>query len=301
MNHQIDLRHIRYFAVLAEELHFGRAAERLNMAQAPLSQQIRQLEERIGTSLFHRTTRHVQLSAAGHRFASYAQRILSDVDEAIRFTRATTSEEAGRIRVGCINMVMATILPGAIKQLKQLHPATIVTPVTHTTGVQIQMLLDDQLDLALTRPTSLPNYLHGEVIFQESFCVALPADHPLTALTTLEAHHLDNVQLMNFTAKLGTGYGREIHRALKRAGVKPVIGAEFIDTSSALCLVSASEGVAILPRSAAWLSQPGVVFRPINLPGATADIMLVSRNVAMDVKTRDLAGLIRQIARALPV
>lgn len=298
MSTQIELRHFRYFSVLAEELHFGRAAERLNMAQAPLSQQIRQLEERIGVPLFHRTTRHVQLSAAGHRFLPYAQRILEDVDEAIRFTRVQSSDEVGKIRVGCINMVLATILPGAIRMLKQLHPATSVIPVTQTTGIQIEMLLDDRLDLALTRPTSLPNYLHGEIIFRETFCAAIPSDHPLAHLETLEATDLDNVELMNFAAKLGTGYEREIHRAIKRAGAHPVTGSEFTDTSSALCLVGAGDGIAILPRSVAMTAQPGVIFRPINLPGATADIMLVSRNISSDVKTRDLAAFIRKIATA---
>lgn len=301
MNMPIDLRHLRYFNVLAEELHFGRAAERLHMAQAPFSQQIRQLEERIGTDLFHRTTRKVQLSAAGLRFRDYAQKILLDVDEAVRYARSTSSEEAGRIRVGCINMVLSSILPGAIRKLRDIHPAVVVTPSTQTTGLQIDMLLDNKLDLALIRPSALPNYLRGEIIFREALCVAMPEDHPLAKASMVQPKQLENVNLMSFAAKLGTSYGPAVDRALKQAGVRPVLGEEFADTSSALCLVSAGIGVAILPTSTSIFQYPGVVYRPLNLDRVTADIMLVTRHGAVDRKTRDFIAAIREFSSHLEI
>lgn len=298
MNSNIDIRHLRYFCMLAEELHFGRAAERLHMAQAPFSQQIRQLEDRVGTELFHRTTRKVQLSAAGVRFLEYAQKIVADVEEAVRYAKSTSSDEAGVIRVGCINMVLSSILPKAIRELQRKHPAVIVTPTTQTTGVQINMLLDDKLDLALVRPTALPSYLRGETIMRERLCVALPEDHPLSQLEELQPTDLDGVDLMSFSAKLGTSYGPDVTRALKKAGATPNAALQFVDTSSALCLVSAGCGVAILPMSANVFRYPGVTYRPIDLGDVSADIMLVVRHGRLSRKMSDFVDLLRSLAGA---
>ena len=291
----IEIRHLRYFSVLSEELHFGRAAERLHMSQAPFSQQIRQLEERVGTTLFHRTTRKVQLSEAGYRFRDYADRILTDLDEAVRFARDSTAEEAGRIRAGCVLVAAAYVLPQAMRRMREMHPAVMVTPVFQTTGAQVQMMLDGVIDIAFIRPTALPSYLRAEVIFSEGMCVAMPKDHPLAKKKSLMPMDLNNLPLMRFVAKLGTGFEPLVVRELKELGVTYSRGEEYTDTSAGLCKIAAGFGVALMPRSAAMNAYPNVAYRPIQLDNLHAEVMMVTRAGRLDRKLTDFCDIIRNL------
>ncbi|SMY09450.1 LysR family transcriptional regulator [Flavimaricola marinus] len=291
----IEIRHLRYFLLLAEELHFGRAAERLHMAQAPFSQQIKQLEERIGTPLFHRTTRKVQMSEAGRRFQSYAQQVLSDLDEGVRFARATASDEAGQIRVGLISVGTSTVLPIAMRKFRDIHPAVLLSPFSETTGVQLRMLLENELEVGLMRPARLPSYLRGEVIYREGMCVAMSSDHPLATRESLTAEDLVGQPLMRFIAKIGTGFEPTINKYLADVGVQPEQGPEYTSTAAGLCLVAGGMGLAIMPYSAAVNAYPGISYLPIDLGGILAEVSMVTRAGPMDRKLKDLCDVIRGI------
>ncbi|MGZ9811164.1 LysR family transcriptional regulator [Pseudoroseicyclus sp. H15] len=293
MTNGIEIRHLRYFVVLAQELHFGRAAERLHMAQGPFSQQIKQLEGRVGTPLFHRTTRKVQLSEAGHRFQSYAQEVLSNLDEGVRFARATASDEAGQIRVGTISVASALVMPKVMRRFRELHPAVLVTPVSETTAELVNMLMENEIDIALMRPASWPSYLMGDVICRESMCVAMSDDHPLAERDSLTPEDLADQPLMRFAAKIGTGFGPVINKVLAGAGVRPAPGAEYNDTQAALCMAAAGPGLAIVPRSTGVYAYPGITYLPIELGGEGAEVCMVTRAGSRDRKIEDLCSLIR--------
>ena len=180
MNTGLDLRQLRYFVCLAEELHFGRAAERLGIAQAPLSQQIKVMEERLGVALFHRTTRRTRLTAAGETLLSHAQGLLDGMDRAVSHTRAMAGQTSGRLTIAGVNMAMTHVIPPILAEFRQKWPAVIVDIRHLGTTEQLRVLGTGEVDVAFIRPTDQAAFMQVEALLLEGFVAALPKGHPLT-------------------------------------------------------------------------------------------------------------------------
>jgi DNA-binding transcriptional LysR family regulator len=176
----MELRHLRYFITVAEELHFGRAAERLNMTQPPLSQQIRQLEDELGVQLFNRVGRNIELSVAGRVFLEETQQTLVQVEHAVQAARRAARGEIGRLVVGFVGTAAYRVLPSTLRVFQERFPGVEVALREMTTLDQAKALRAEQMDVGFLRPPVDSNGLEIETVFREPLVVALRETHPLT-------------------------------------------------------------------------------------------------------------------------
>lgn len=284
---------------VAEERHFGRAAERLHMAQPPLSQQIRQLEGELGTRLFARTTRKVALTPAGEMFLERARRILGDVDAAIRDAKRAERGEVGRLSVGLSGSATYELLPSIAIAMRRLFPdvevelhGEMITPAL------VDALLSGVLDVGLLRtPVRSPD-LDVREIRKERLVVVLPEDHAFAHRRLVELEKLANEQFVTWihhhTDPSSTS---PMEVACRKAGFTPCVVQEVTETSTLVSLVAAGIGVAIVPESVQHLRITGAVYRPLADCTEEMGLAVASRianpNPVVDVFLRRLPDLLR--------
>ncbi|TCV60278.1 LysR substrate-binding domain-containing protein [Neorhizobium sp. S3-V5DH] len=264
MKYGIEFRHLHYFACVAEELHFSRAADKLGMAQAPLSQQIRQLEERLGTRLFHRTTRRVKLTPAGEIFLRHAQEILGGIDRAVTHTRSISGEDSGTIYVSGVHVALSHVLPPVISEFRKRYPAMTVDVQVLGTAQQLELLQSGKVQVAFIRPTNPAGFLKAEHIRQEGFVAVLPKDHRLAGQRDLSVKDFAGEPIITYAPTIGASYYHAIMDAFRRAGVYPVIVQEVSHTLAIGTLVAAGVGIAIAPAWLAHNPSPYVAYRSLD-------------------------------------
>lgn len=274
MKYGIEFRHLQYFACVAEELHFSRAADKLGMAQAPLSQQIRQLEERLGTPLFRRTTRHVELTPAGEIFLRHALEILAGIDRAVTHTRSISGENSGTISVSGVHLALSHVIPPVIADFRKRYPAMTVDVQVFGTAQQLELLRSNKVQVAFIRPTNPAGFLKTEHVLQEGFVAALPKDHRLAQKCDLTVKDLAGEPLITYAPLIGASYYHAIMNAFRRAGVYPVIVQEVTHTLAIGTLVAAGVGVAIAPSWLAHNPNPHVVFHPLGDIPAEVELLV---------------------------
>jgi DNA-binding transcriptional LysR family regulator len=259
----MELRHLRYFVAVAEELHFGRAAERLHMAQPPLSQQIRQLEVEIGFDLFRRTKRSVQLTEAGQLFLDRVRVIFAQVDQAIEIGRQASRGDLGQMIVGFVGSAAYNVLPPILQAMRTQVPGVSLELRELTTVQQLQWVAEGNIDVGFVRPpVDLPG-LESEVIFQEPLMVALSEYHPLCQDKTVAVRSLMNESFIQFPRVLAPGLYDPIISLCQQAGFSPNVVQEAIQMQTIVSLVAAEMGVAIVPASLQNLQRKGVVYKPL--------------------------------------
>ena len=269
----MELRHLRYFVAVAEERHFGRAAQRLHMAQPPLSQQIRQLEAELGLTLLTRTTRRVDLTPAGAAYLERAREILDAVDAAAHEAASIASGRRGRLLIGCVGSATYSLLPELARTLRaELPEVEFGFRGEMLSPDQAAALADGTLDLGLLRP--LPTGSSGGPglsithVRQESLLVAMPKDHRFAARRRVRVADLDGEDLV-----IHAGGGRSAMNAMIQdlfddAGISTHISHEVAETSTLVTFVAAGLGVAIVPEPTAALAVPNVVYVPLtDTPG----------------------------------
>jgi DNA-binding transcriptional LysR family regulator len=259
----MELRHLRAFAAVAEELHFGRAAARLHIAQPPLSQQIRHLERDLGVQLLERTTRRVRLTNAGAVFLEHACRVLAEADRARESVLLTEQGERGEIRLGLTGATTWRLLPRVTRAYRVRYP--LVRLELHPTvfsGAQINALLDGGIDVGLLRaPVPVP--LASRTLLDEELVAVLPDDHPLAVRPSVPLADLAEENFVSYPDRQGSHLRETAMRACASAGFWPRVVQEAQDTYTVVALVAAAVGVALLPASAEWLHFEGVTFRPV--------------------------------------
>lgn len=275
----MDLRHLRYFVVVAEECHFGRAAQRLHMAQPPLSRTIRQLEAELGFQLFERTTRSVNLTLAGAAFLEEARDVLKTM-EAIG-TRAQRVAEGleGQLSVGCVGSATYSLLPQFARALRTRLPHVEVTFRGEMLAPdQVTALRDGTLDLGLMRPSiGMAGELRTAVLREDRLLVAVPADHPFAQRTHIEVKDLENENLVSHEGRSGSAMRQMVTRMCDDAGFQARVVQEVAETSTLLTFVAAGLGIAVVPEPTASLGVPGVAHiplsnaKPVQLVAATRD------------------------------
>ncbi|WP_088889197.1 LysR family transcriptional regulator [Leptolyngbya ohadii] len=267
----MELRHLRYFVAVAEELHFNRAAERLHIAQPPLSQQIKQLEAELGVELFYRRTkRQVQLTEAGQVFLQATYRILAQVEQATSDTQRAGRGEVGTLAVGFTSTVVYDILPAILSQYREQFPNVHLVLQELTTTQQEEALQNHQIEVGFCHPPLKDNRLKLESILQESLVVALPETHPLVQETTISICSLANESFVLFPRHLGPGLYDQIVSFCQQANFSPKVVQEAVQLQTIIGLVSANMGVALVPASLQNLQRAGVVYKP--LAGATPHV-----------------------------
>lgn len=261
----MELRHLRYFVVLAETCHFGQAAERLKMAQPPLSQQIRQLEAELGTELFARTTRSVSLTPAGEAFLADAQRILSSVEDAARRARRFADGKAGTLRIGLTGTASYTQLPVLARLVKEQLPEVVLDIHTEMLTPAIELALAAaELDVGVLRPPVRDPALAVRPIAREKFVVALPDGHRLAAADSVTIGELRAEDFIMYPAGSRSVVHDAVVRACQAADFYPRVAHESTKTSTQLSLVAAGLGVAVLPESVRGIALAGVQYRTVS-------------------------------------
>jgi DNA-binding transcriptional LysR family regulator len=277
MNANIDLRHLRYFLAVAEELHFGRAAVRLHMAQPPLSQQIRRLEEEIGYPLFLRSSRSVKLTPAGKALVDRARRTLQKADEDIEAVRSVARGDVGVLKVGFVGSAMLTKLPSILGRYRRLYPRVQLHLAELHTSQLLDALRDGSADVALARDAGTVDDLHVERVFVEPFVAVLPKKHPLAARRSVPIVKLRDEPFVFYQRSAGNYAWENTIGLCEQQGFRPNIVQEAPQWLTLIRLVGAGLGVTIAPASVEKIVVPDVVCRKLSPSGGATSIDLVYR------------------------
>lgn len=301
----MELRHLRYFIAVAEELHFGRAAERLGISQPPLSQQIQALEEEIGARLFERTNRRVELTDAGRLFLDESRQVLAQVDKAVLLARRAHLGELGELKIGFTSSAPFTsTIPSSIHAFRKAYPDVHLDLQEMSSRQVLKALLEESLQVGVIRPLALPDAVHWVELFREPLVAVLRADHPLAVGSEdgLAIAALAEEPFVFFPRSYGTGLYDQVIALTRQAGFSPRIAQEASEAMTIIGLVSAGLGVSILPASFRRTRVDGVVYRTLSDPEATTAVWLVRRQNEgsplalsfIDLVTREAASLRRR-------
>ena len=274
INPHLDVRDLRFFQAVAEDLHFHRAAERLHIAQPHLSAHIKQLEERLGVRLLERSSRSVRLTAAGELFLERTRFILNHLDEAVAVTRGVDEGIQGRIRIGFATAAGFQILPSILAPFRKRCPQVEIWLGGILTDVQIQMLQDGKLDYGFIRPPVMSGRLTTMTLARERMVAALPLGHRLLACERISVRDLSEDTFIGFAAGATDRLNERTRQLCHEAGLQPDRALHANDTYSILALVASGFGVAILPEWTSGTTQFPVQFKPIDDPTLVADIAL---------------------------
>lgn len=272
----IELRHLRYFIAVAEELHFGRAAQRLNISQPPLSQQIQILEQQIGARLFARTNRSVQLTPAGEQFLTDARQIMLNVAQAANKAARLHRGDEGEVRIGFTSSApFITAVSDALYTFRQHYPGVHIQMQEINTRQQLQPLHEGRLDLGVMRNTPLPETLDHQLMLREPLCAVLPRDHRLAGKAAISLAELAEEPFVFFDPQVGTALYTEILALLQRYNITPNIAQEVGEAMTILGLVATGLGVSILPTSFSRIRLEDVSWVALKEQDAWSEVWLV--------------------------
>lgn len=299
----VETRLLYQFIAVAEELHFNRAAQRLHMAQPPLSQAIRRLEQEIGATLFERDKRNVALTPAGTRFLAAAKQIVQQLETSIEQTRRIAQGIEGNLTLTFINIAPYRALLHALRRFRTTSPAVSFTMQEATTQEQVQALEEGRADLGFMRPPgkTAPG-LRFVSILREPIVLALPAAHRLTDLHTVPLAALRDEAFVASPRHLGQGFHDQLIQLCQAAGFVPHIVQQARQLQTLVALVASNFGLALLPASLAQDKRDDVVFRPIEVdaPESLRVVeLLMAWNEHHSCAIRD--RLIVEVRRALPL
>ncbi len=273
----MELRHLRYFQAVAEERHFGRAAERLHMAQPPLSQQIRQLEQELGVQLLHRSTRRVELTDAGTAYLERVRAILAEVDDAGEEAQRVAAGLQGRLVVGCVGSATYSLLPALARTLREELPGVDVSfRGEMLVPDQVRALLAREIDLAVLRPPVDERALTLTALRTDRLIVALPDGHRLAARKRLRVSDLRGEELVVHSARGSVMHGAVVAMC-RQAGFEPRVRHEVAETSTLVTFVAAGLGIAVVPAPVAQLGVQGATYRPLSGEGTSIELAAAVR------------------------
>lgn len=272
------LRHLHYFVTVAEERHFGRAAERLQMAQPPLSQQIRRLEAEVGTELFTRTTRRVDLTPAGAAYLQRAREILASVEAAADEAHRVAAGMVGHLTIGCVGSATYSLLPALSRQLAEALPGIDFSfRGEMLVADQVHALREGTIDVALLRPPIPEGNLTVTPLRQERLVVAVPSDHPLAGRRQVRVADLADTDLIVHSAARRSTMFDLVQRLLREAHIEPRIRHEVGETSTLITLVAGGLGVAVVPQPVSALALTGVIYLPLVRPTTHTTLAVAHR------------------------
>ncbi|AKT41783.1 LysR family transcriptional regulator [Chondromyces crocatus] len=271
----MELRHLRYFLAVAEERHFGRAAQRLHIAQPPLSRQIQDLEAEIGVSLFDRSPRGVELTAAGSVFLTHVRRIFGTVELALQETKRASVGETGRLVIGYLSSLAYSGIIDLVRAYRLRFPTVELALREMYPQEQLEALKEGRIDVGFVRAPLDDPTIARQCVRSEELVVALPSEHPLAARKRIPLALLANEPFVSFPRQRGPGFFDQIITLCRAAGFSPRIVQEapLLDIPS---MVAAGFGIAILPESIRQLGRRGLSFRPL-VGGPRTSLLMVWR------------------------
>ncbi len=258
-----ELSQLRCFVAVAEELHFSRAAERLNMTQPPLSRQIRLLEHHVGVQLLERTSRTVRLTAAGKAFFPDAARILRLAEEAAATARRNAKGEKGSLAIGFTASSGYQLLPAIVRRLRELAPDISLTLKELVTGAQLEALHAGELDIGLMRPHSHDGELNTELFSGEELLLAIPKQEESLWPDTLNLSSLENKPFLMYSPYEARYFHDLLVNCFQAENVAPQIVEYVAQIHTMLALVQSGIGCALIPGTAASLHFDGILLRKV--------------------------------------
>ena len=273
----MDLRQIRYFLALATELNYTRAASQLNISQPPLTRHIQQLEHTIGVTLFDRSTRGVALTQAGKIFLEEARKIVSLADQAVNKTKLAHIGQLGRLDIGIFGSSTISVIPTLLIELRKTHPDIIISLQNTTKTQQIEGVRDKHLDIGFNRVFPTAPDLAVETVMIENLYVALHKDHPFADNQTVDVKDLVDQPFILFPNNVRPSFADNVIVLCSNAGFMPNVVHDVEDIFTAIALVSAGLGIAVVPESAISLSLPSVRYHLLDSIDAKVDLSCVYR------------------------
>lgn len=273
----MELRHLRYFVAVADELHFGRAAEKLFIAQPALSQQIQQLERELGVQLLTRSSRRVALTAAGVVFLADARAILARIAAAAESVRRADRGELGRLGVGFVASATYAVLPDVLRRFREGFPEVELMLYELTAAEQAEALREGTINIGFARPFLEDPALIVEPVARESFVVALPEGHALAAQSNVALSDLAPEPFILFPASPKPSYADTVYALCEGAGFAPQVAQEVREMQTAVSLIAAGIGISLVPASVQNLRRQGVVYRPLTDPTPLTELVLAYR------------------------
>ncbi len=269
----MELRHLRYFAIVAEELHFGRAAKRLNIAQPPLSQQIQNLEAELEVALFDRSCRPIKLTEAGMVLRARARNILDEAEHAANEARRIGQGQIGRLVIGFMSTATLTHLPLVLRTFRKDYPDADIELVQMTSGEQLDEIAAGRIDIGFISisPEMQPVFVNGvelvlETAWRETLAVALPPAHRLAERSEIALGELAKETFIGFPRHPHTAYFDQVINLCLGAGFAPRIHQQVSQLPAALALIAANCGIGLMPRSLGHAWDPLVAFVPLREP-----------------------------------
>ncbi len=275
----MELRHLRYFQAVAEELHFTRAAERLGISTPTLTQQVQVLERDLGVILLRRTNRAVALTEAGRRFLDEARTTLRQAEHAMLVARSAGRGEIGRIEIGYVTSASCLgLIPTAIATFRKTNPLVNVQLHRIETVRQLSALAEGRIDLGFLRPPNrYPIGIVGSVVWRHPFILAMPSDHPLAAEKAIRISALAGESFIASSVELEMGFGGQIQEIAAEGKFVPKVVGRAPDILTILTQVAAGFGVGFVPESFQRVRIPGVAYRPLAGPPRYALLAIARR------------------------
>lgn len=294
----MDLRQLRYFLAVAEELSFTRAAERLHISQPPLSQQIAHLEVALDTKLFTRTSRRVELTAAGQELQVQARALLDQAERAVQQVKAVGAGRSGKIEIGATGTILRGGLAGWLAAYRRHAPDVRMLVYEQAPALQVKGVLEHRTDISFNRSVADHENLESTLAWREGISVILPRGHRLVkqhkvALTDLSED--EHVMLHPDSSE----FARYLQQSCVEAGFLPRISQQVVDSQSIPSLIAAGFGVSLVPASTEAFTSDAVVFRAVT-PALVADVYMISRRHEPSPTVHEFLRWRRTMAKAKP-
>lgn len=291
----MELRQIRYFQRVAAEMNFTRAARSLHMAQPPLSRQIKLLEEEIGVSLFERAGRGIRLTEAGHYFLDQTELIAQKLGETVAATRRIGQRQQRSVGLGFVPSVLYGYMPGFIRQLRELDAQVDIRLMEMITLQQFEALKTGRIDIGIGRVLLTDPEIERQVLWEEHLVVAISSQHELAGFASLPAARLLAEPLILYPARPRPSYADQVLDILRTQGITPAETHEVNELQTAIGLVAAGMGVAIVPESVRGLFREDVAYVKLEDSGFSSPILLSWRKNDRSEFVRSALELARSI------
>lgn len=296
----MELRHLRYFITVAEELHFSRAAERLHIAQPPLSQQIRSLEEELGIQLFKRTKRRVQLTDAGQVFLAEARQVLTQLEQAIKAAQRASRGEIGRLAVGVNSSATQSFLPQILQVFRERFPCVELVLHELASYQQVQGIRDNRIDIGFLWLANVDeSVLSFMSIWREPLLIALPETHSLVNLPQIPLKALVNEPFVLPPRQLGSGFYTQIISLCQQAGFSPRVAQEARLTQTIVSLVAGGVGISLVPASLQNLQKVGVVYKALEGQQPEMEMAAVWRQDNSSQVLQEFLKVVKEITHSI--
>lgn len=292
----IDLRRLRYFLIVSDELHFGRAAARLHIAQPPLTRQISALEAELGFRLFDRTSRNVSLTSEGQHFLPYARAVLEQVDLTTAITAKLAAGSAGHLAVGYASSIaLSDIFSQTIRAFCSAFADVQLTVEEGASSTQWSQIIEGRLDIGMSRMyPPKDTEVQAICLDNEPLVAAIASDSPLARQPQVTLAELSAYPLIAFPTDYGSGLNQITETLYRRHGLTPLPGPTGKQITSIIALVAAGRGVAVVPQCTRTLVMRGVTYRPLAEPGATAPLLVLTRKRERSPLVRAFVEVIEQ-------